>query len=455
MKSVTTKETVIVTKGADSLYLQLRAENYELLQKLKDYDLRQREYEELHVKFIELEHKMKMMESEKFKASMQMQSSEVEVHKKFSVMEESVKKSEEIIFSKQAQLVEYDRELIRAREIINERNREIIRLRALLDEGSVSIQRFSEEKLMMERDMNMAIDAKKSMQLELERIIAINERLTKANKELIERDREYSLESSKYTKVVEEYTHEIDMFKYQLEQKSRELEIAIESRKAIQLEIEKYSSNAAKFQEEVYKLTRITKEYEEERIILNKRISETMTILSVKDEELRTTSMNLRAAEERVMTFTSSHSRFEHEYEIIKHALEVREEELARLRKMRDEEASRRVSSETEFKKMESVIATKEMEIKQVRTELESVMMIKQQIIEERTMLISEFEALKEHVKVLETQNMTVSTVVNSISYIKNSINSLRSTRESESISTARSTLNTSKRRTARKSPVQ
>jgi hypothetical protein len=340
---------------------------------------------------------------------MQSQSSEYEVHKKVTVMEESVRKSEELISAKQSQLIELDRELIRTKEMVTERNREIIRLRALLEEGSLSYTKYTEERMTMERELNAAIEGKKSMQIELERIIAINERLTKTNNDLLTRDREYSFESAKYNKSLEEFNHQIEMYKYQLEQKSRELEIAIESRRSIQLDIEKYSCTASKHEEEVYRLTKISKEYEEELVMIKKRITDTQSILSSKDEELRAISTNLRLAEEKVVSINANFTKLEHDYSIIKQALEVREEELMRIRKMRDEESSRRYSFESEYKKMESVIQSKDMEIKAIKMELERITTTKESIFEERTLLITEFEALKEHVKVLETQNMSVS----------------------------------------------
>jgi chromosome segregation ATPase len=389
----------------------LRAENAELKQKLRDYDLKTRDYEELHVKFMELEHRMKLHESEKYKYSMESKSSEFEVHKKVTVMEESVRKGEEMVAAKQSQLIELDRELIRTKEMVTERNREITRLRALLEEGSMSYTKYTEERMAMERELNLAIEGKKSIQIELERLISINERLTKTNKDLLDRDREYSFESTKYNKSMEEFTHQIDMFKYQLEQKSRELEIAIESRRSIQTDIEKYATSASKCEEEVYRLTKINKEYEEELVMVKKRVTETLSILSSKEEELRTISTNMRLVEEKSFSFNSNYAKLEHDYAIIKQSLEVREEELMRLRKMRDEESSRRMSFESEYKKMESLIQSKDMEIKSVRMELERMMTTKETIFEERTMLITEFEALKEHVKVLETQNMSVSSI--------------------------------------------
>jgi len=323
-------------------------------------------------------------------------------------MEEEVRKNTDMLSSKQVQLKQLDVELIRTKEIVNERNREIIRLRALLDEGSVSVTKTIEERAMIEREMNMAIEAKKSIQIELDRVIAINERLSQANKEMIERDREYSFESSKFSQRIDELTRQIEMYRSQFEQKQRELEIAIESRRTIQMDIEKWGSNSSKLQEEVYKLTRINKEYEEERSSFNKRINDVMLMFNSKDEELKLTIRNLRIAEEKITTITSSHARYDHEYEVLKRSLEAREEELSHLRKIREEESSKRMGFESEYKKMEREMSSRELECKSARMELEKIIMIKEKIIEERTQLISEFEALKEHVKVLETQNMTV-----------------------------------------------
>ena len=402
------RETTIITRDRDNLYIQLRAENFELIQKLKDYDLKVKEYEELHSRYLDLEHNYKLVESERYKHSMEFKSTEVEVQKKVSYMEEEVRKNSDMLSTKQQQLKQLDVELIRTKEVVNERNREIIRLRALLDEGQSSVTKFSEERTIIEREMNMAIEAKKAIQIELDRVMLINERLTQSNKEMIERDREYSFESSKYMKHIDELTREIEMYRMQFEQKQRELEIAIESRRSIQMDIEKWGSNASKLQEDVYRLTKINKEYEEERSSFNKRINDTLLILNAKDQELQVSIRNLRIAEEKIITITTSHSRFDHEYEVIKRSLEAREEELINLRKFREEESSKRMGFEAEYKKMEREMSSRELEAKSARMQLEKVIMIKERIIEERTQLISEFEALKEHVKVLETQNMTV-----------------------------------------------
>jgi len=321
-------------------------------------------------------------------------------------MEEEVRKSSELLSGRQQQLKETDLELTRAKEIINEKNREIIKLKAYIESSKESVTKYSEERTTMERDLNMAIEGKKSIQIELDRVISINERLTQANKEFAERERKISFESSSYTKRVEEMTIQINMLRQQLEGKQREIESLIESKRSVQVDYQKWEVNISNIKEENSRLLQTVRSFEMERDSFKMKINEFQQIMMSKEEELKVSIRNLRVAEEKIVSLQSS--TISYDFENLKRNLQIREEEIISLRKAKDEEYSRRMQIETEFKRSEREWSSSSIEIKMAKEELEKVLIIKEKIIEERTQLISEFEALKEHVKVLETQNMSV-----------------------------------------------
>jgi chromosome segregation ATPase len=404
----------------------LKAENAELVQKTKDFELKVKEYAELKASNLELDNKYQLLESQKHKWTTERSLKEEEQIRIIETFKVDIEKMKEVMDIKLKQLTVTDAELVSAKDTIKDKEREIEGYKKLLDQGKEEIQRYIEDRKALEREYNIILETKKTMQIEHDRILSLNERLSKANKENIDKERERSVENSKLLKQIAELSTEMENLRRDLNQKQRELEIVKETKKSAQKDLDKSGVTLVKLQEEIQRFTLSNKEYEDERANLNKRLVETIEILGQKEEELRAFQMKLSQADERILELEAANARLGAEYESGKITISKYEEDLEFQRKGIHSESSKVYEIMSEKERIERELVSKDLEIKSLKAEMEKVKTTREIWMEERYKFSEEFESLKEHLKVLQAQNDSVINIVIIISYIWNSINSLK-----------------------------
>ena len=386
----------------------MKAENAELAQKTKDFDLKVKEYAELRAANLELDNKFKLLESEKHKWVSTSTEKETEQAKTIETMKVDMQKTKELLEVKLQELTKTDAELVVAKDTIKDKEREIAGYKALLDQGKEEIQKYIEDRKALEKEYNLAIEAKKQNQIEIERIIALNERLTKANKESIDKERERSIENSKLLKQIAELNIDLENLRRDLEQKQRELDIVKDAKKVTQKDLDKSGTTVSKLQEEIQRFISINKEYEDDRSSLNKRLAETIEILGTKEEELNNLHKRLSQADERILDLEAANARLAQEYESIKITISKYEEDIQISRKGIQGESARIFEIVSEKEKIERELISKDLELKNMKAEMEKIKVTREMWMEERYKFNEEFETLKEHVKVLQAQNDSV-----------------------------------------------
>jgi hypothetical protein len=402
----------------------LKAENAELIQKSKDFELKVKEYAELKASNLELDNKFQLLESQKHKWTTEKSLKEEEFFRINESLKVDMEKMKEVMDIKLKQLTVTDAELVAAKDTIKDKEREIEGYKKLLDQGKDEIQRYIEDRKALEKEYNIILETKKTMQIEHDRVLSLNERLSKANKENIDKERERSVENSKLLKQIAELSTEMENLRRDLNQKQRELEIVKETKKSAQKDLDKSGVTLTKLQEEIQRFTVTNKEYEEERANLNKRLVETIEILGVKEEEMRAFQMKLAQADERILELEAANARLGAEYESGKITISKYEEDLEFHRKGMQSESSKYYTIIQEKEKFERELLSKDLEIKSLKAEMEKVKTTREVWMEERYKFSEEFESLKEHLKVLQAQNDSVITIVIRFSYMQNSINS-------------------------------
>ena len=394
----------------ETLIVQLKTENYELIQKQANYDLKVKDFEKLKLQYLDIEHNFKLLEQEKYKADREAKERDAGYQKKITNMDEDYKKLNELLAAKHQQLKETESELLKAKEVINEKSTEIIVLRAQFETNKEETLKHTEERKSMEKEYNGIIEARKSMQVELDRVITLNDRLTKANKESIDKERERSVENGSQEKHIDELNTEIEMVRKDFEQKLKELEIVKESKKATQKDLDKATITITKLQEELSRVGDNSKDLDEDRTSLNKRLNETIEILGCKEDEIKALQKSLNAYEERMMDGDNISVKLGQDYDLLKLSFDRCEEELIRQKQLMTDEVSLRRQLESENKRLERELISRDMEVKSSKKESDKVTVNK--LLEDRYQLTQECEALREHASILQTQNQSVRYII-------------------------------------------
>jgi len=325
-------------------------------------------------------------------------------------MDEDYKKLNELLAAKHQQLKEVESELLKAKEVINEKSTEILVLRAQFETNREEMLKHTEERKSMEKEFTSVVDARKSMQLELDRVVSLNDRLTKANRESMDKERERSIENGKQGKHIDELNVEIEIIHKEFEQKQKELEIVKESKKATQKDLDKATITITKLQDELSRVGVNSKDLDDDRTSLNKRLNETIEILGSKEEEIRALQKSLNAYEERMMDGDNISAKLGQDYDLLKLSFDKCEDELNRQKQLIADEVGLRRQLEAENKRLERELISKDMEVKSSKKETDKVTV--NQLLEERYQLTQECEALREHASILQTQNQSVRYII-------------------------------------------
>ena len=394
----------------ETLIVQLKTENYELIQKQANYDLKVKDFEKLKLQYLDIEHNFKLLEQEKYKADREAKERDGGYQKKITNMDEDYKKLNELLAAKHQQLKEVESELLKAKEVINEKSTEILVLRAQFETNREEMLKHTEERKSMEKEFTSVVDARKSMQLELDRVVSLNDRLTKANRESMDKERERSIENGKQGKHIDELNVEIEIIHKEFEQKQKELEIVKESKKATQKDLDKATITITKLQDELSRVGVNSKDLDDDRTSLNKRLNETIEILGSKEEEIRALQKSLNAYEERMMDGDNISAKLGQDYDLLKLSFDKCEDELNRQKQLIADEVGLRRQLEAENKRLERELISKDMEVKSSKKETDKVTV--NQLLEERYQLTQECEALREHASILQTQNQSVRYII-------------------------------------------
>ena len=367
-----------------------------------------KEYSELRASNLELDNKYKLLEAEKHRWEKDFNEKHGSLIKEIEALKVDKTNIDGVLTVKLEQLKNTDAELVIAKDTIKEKEREIAGYKALLETGREEIQKYIEDRKSLEREYNSTVESKKTTQVEIDRVIVLNERLAKANKESMDKERERSIENSTLLKQVAELNNELDMIRRDLEQKQRELDIVRDAKKVTQKDLDKSGTTVSKLQEELQRFNGMNKEYEDDRVNISKRLTETIEILGAKEDELKALHMRLNVADERILDLEAANSRLSQEYESIKISLSKYDEEISYTRQGREGEGVRVYEIAQEKERIERELMSKDLELKNLRAEMEEIRITREMWMEERYKFNEEFETLKEHVKVLQAQNDSV-----------------------------------------------
>lgn len=379
----------------------MKADIAEIKQKEKDFG-------KLHGQYLDIEHKCKLLQEEQYKSERDSKDRENILLKKIANLEEDANRLNDSLNEKHQHLKETDEELQKYKSAHEDRLKEISRLKtenALATEETFKVY---QEKKAVEKELNGLLEAKKLADLEIDRLISLNERLSEANKEVSEAEKEKRKENEDLIRELEEVKSNLADREKECQARDKELDALNEARKANQKEYEKLTALKNKLEEEKTDLIKKLHEQETKIANIDKQYENLNEISESKEERLNELKGLLNASEEKVRNYDAELLRLQKENGQLQTLITRYKEDLASCKKSREADAVRKLELEQEIRRLEREALAKEAETSSVKRELVKVSEHKDKLLDGNYQLSQELEAFKEHSSVLEGQNTVV-----------------------------------------------
>ena len=227
----------------DVLISQLKAENFELKQKERDYGI-------LNSQLLDLEHRFKLLQEEKARGERDAREREELMLKKADLLQLEVRKQSDTAGDKQRQIKDTEVELNAYKDLVAEKNGDISNLREELARYREDNEILSKEKRNAEADLDVLREGRKAAQGEVERLRAQNDSLLRSHASTGEKEKETALEVSRLRRKMDDLTLQLDDMQKGKAQKENEVDIAREGRLMKQREVERLVDVNRQFKED-------------------------------------------------------------------------------------------------------------------------------------------------------------------------------------------------------------
>lgn len=380
---------------------QLKTENQELKQKERDFG-------KLHGALLDIEHSFKLLQDEKIRLERDNKDREDILQNKIDNLQNDIKRINVILEEKHKQLKDTDTQLIHCKETLEERNKELAKSKKDFLKTSEEYNRVAEDKKAIEIDLSIALENKNAAQIEIDRLIELNEKLTNQYKDLDAKDKEIIAENINLCRDIANLSDQKGLLQTQLQSRENELDSIKQSKKAIERELEETKLQNIKTEEEKLELVQKLEELHGEFKKLQADMTDTFAIVDAKEEELKVMQKNLNNSEEKNISLEQKLILITKEKEQYQLLSEEYKDELMTQQKLKEEEKAKKYELEQEKKRIEREAITKDLEARTAKRELEKLHDHKEKLQEENIQVSQELEALKQHATLLETQNSSV-----------------------------------------------
>ena len=292
-----------------------------------------------------------------------------------------------------------------------EKSDEISKLKRDVAATAATAEDLMKDKKYLEDECTVESEKKRATQIEAERFLTNNDKISKSEDIAADRLHENELEARRLDEKIELTNRQIVDTETITKQKEAELAVTLDTKKSLQLEIDNVSLTNARLQDENKGLGMKANDFEMELDRLNKRIDEVLSITEVRDKELRSSKSNLAYAEDKVAETKEQAKKMQRENEVLQALLDKYRNDVDMQKRLRDQEVSKKFEIEQDKKRLEMEVLKKDLEARSVKKELEKVQVDKDRLLDNHFQLNQELSALKEHAGVLEYQNKNVSSL--------------------------------------------
>jgi len=392
----------------DIIIAQLKAENFELKQKDKDYAI-------IHSQVLDLEHKIKLLSEEKFKTELQQKEKEELYSKNILNLNEDLNFLRRSLDEKNLLQKELTNQLLSSRQILEGRSLEINKLKTeALNHLEIKAKLVNEKKL-LEVELLTSEEAKKTVQIELEKQLLLNNSLSESKKvdESKIRNKEYEIYEihQKYAKA----NKEVLLLSSDKKKLEEDLDYQKEARYLQQKETENMLALNAKLASEKKALEEKAREVEFNLSRTEKKIVEISALIDIKEKELNQARLSLSFNEDKNVEASAALLKLKKEKEAMSVIAENYRREGELNKRLRDEQAIRARELEIEKTRLEKEALNKEVEALSAKKNLNKANELMNELHEGKYYIEKELNAMKEHTNVLERQNLNLHNEIQNI----------------------------------------
>ena len=387
----------------------MKVENSQLKQQSSDYA-------KLHGDLLDAEHYLKLLRDEKFRAERDAKEREDALQLKINDLQDDLKRLNALLGEKQIQLKSTDNELIKIRQLYEEKINEVAGLKAEITRLEDELRRAQISNRDLQTKVEVANSQSRTANEEINSLVLMNEKLAKLNNEEIMKGRDltdkYHILEGKY----KDLQLENDVLRRTNSVKEQQISDVESSRRVAQNEIEVLRGNCNQYEAHLDNRDRKIKDMEDQLAELNSHLTITLSKIDSRENYITTLNEKNVKAEERAIRAEGELIRLQNECKTLKDLLGKYRSDIEVQKKLREDQIFQKYELEQQKKKLEREALSKDIEARTAKRELEMVQGSKGRLLDERYQLNQELEALKEHAEILETQNSNVRINITSIS---------------------------------------
>ena len=381
---------------------QLKAENFELKQKERDYNL-------LQSQVLDLEHRFKLVQEEKQRLDRDAREREELHQRKSDNLQADARILRKTLEEKDGELQQTRKNIASYKALADEKNYEIEQLKKDLAQYEADNAALQQQKRGVEADLALTRDSKKAAENETDHLLLLNDQLNKKQADTEARLRDSEAELGRLSRALEAAELEHARAQREVDQAEKDLDIARQGRKLNQAEADKQLVLNNRLQDEKAQLLQRNKDLDLQVQRASQKLDETLSVVTMKEKELRNVRSGAAIAEDKGLAATDELRKAQKENESLHLLLDKYRDDVDFQKKLREEEALKKYQLADEKKRLEREALTKSLEARSAQRELEVVQDRHEQLLGEKEQLATELDAMKQHAGVLESQNVTVS----------------------------------------------
>lgn len=385
----------------DIVIAQLKAENFELKKKEKDYNL-------LKNQLMDLERRFNLLQEEK-------RHLEADTNKRDSLTEQTtdnlqaqIRMLENSLATKQKQLKDADAEIYASKTLLGDKDVEIGKLRSDQAARENSNQQLIKENRFLENDIAVVKEARLNVERDTDSLIILNEQINKEKATLEAQVKEAETDIIVLRKRIEEVETRLDIAQRRKVQKESGLVIEINDKNANRDEVARLNSIRLRLEQEINELATQASSAEIRVSTIYKQCDDQILSLNAKENELIQSKAILSRSEDRGLAASADLRKAKEDNETLQRLLDQYKKDVDFQKKLREIEMSKKIELEAEKRRLQNEALSKEIEARSAIQHLERVKDSHGQLLGDHMQLNEELSALRQHTGVLESQNMSL-----------------------------------------------
>ena len=379
----------------------MKAENFEYRQKEKDYNT-------LHNQLLDLEHRFRLLQEEKVRAEREAKEGENESCKKNDELQAELKSYKATLEDKQIQLRDLEEYLAQLKSLAGNRAEEIFNCKRELAMAASNSNDLLKAKKQLQEDCAIESSKKQSIQAEARQLADLNEKLARDETKASAKVQENMRSIRDISERIDVLTKKIMDSNLLVKGNEGELTTTLERQESLQRQLDDLVLSNSRLQNENRDFSLRAKDLEIQVNRFNVRYKDTLMAIEEKEKELRMVRSTLGVSERRMIETIEQAKEKRRENEILQSLLDKHRSNAETQKRLREQEAIRKLELAQEKKRLEQEVIVKDLEARSAKKELEIVQVNKERLLGNHLQLSGELDALKGHAELLELQNNNV-----------------------------------------------